>query len=160
MLKAFCFKKMKKLEIIYCFHALEIRLCPVWIVNTLCLTSSVVLYCSTKYAGMWQNASICSLYLVCKIWDQCILANYISLSLSDSVERRDGTVCMWFSWVVKLCITCIAGWAKIRIVLGMEPRVPLSSLTPVLITAVTNSILLSLSHTHTVMRDEWMKAEE
>jgi len=105
---------------------------------------------------MWQNGSIC-LYLVCKIWHQCILANYIALY---SVERIDVTVCMWFSWVVKLCITCIAGWAKIRIVLGMEPRVPLSSLTPVPITAVTNPLSLYLSHKHTVMRDEWMKAEE
>lgn len=49
------------------------------------------------------------LYWVCKIWYQCIIANYIALSLSDSVERSDVTVCMWFSWVVKLCITCIAG---------------------------------------------------
>lgn len=113
----------------------------------------------------WPNMQACGkknkylyLYPVCKIWYQCILANYIALSLSDSVEKKAVIVCIWFSGVVKLCITCIAGWAKIRIVLGMEPRVPLSSLTHVLITAVTNPLSLSRTHTraHTGKEaDEW-----
>lgn len=119
-----------------------------------CLIRTTVLHHQT-YRHVAQSKHLC-VYPLSKIWYQCILTNYATLSLSDSAERRAVIVGMCFSEVVKLCITCIAGWAKIRIVLGMEPRVPLSSLTPVPITAVTNPLCLTHTQSWEMSGWKWM----